>query len=39
LIDVDIRIGTADAVFVSSDLFAAFTEWDEERADSEFDLN
>jgi hypothetical protein len=39
LIDVDIRIGTADAVFVSSDLFAAFTEWDEERADEDFDLN
>lgn len=39
LIDVDIRIGTGDAVFVSSDLFAAFTEWDDERVDEEFDLN
>ena len=39
LIDVDIRIGSGDAVFVSSDLFAAFTEWDDQHADDEFDLN
>ncbi len=40
LIDVDIRIGSGDAVFVSSDLYAAFSEWDErQRSENGFELN
>ena len=38
-IDVDIRIGSGDAVFISSDLFAAFSEWDQEMAQADFELN
>ncbi len=39
MLDVDIRIGTGDAVYISSDLFAAFNEWDEQQADEDFELN
>jgi hypothetical protein len=38
-IDVDIRIGSGDAVFISSDLYAAFSEWDEATARADFGLN
>lgn len=30
-LNIDIRIGTADAVFASSDLFEAFQAWDDEQ--------
>jgi len=38
-IDVDIRIGSGETVFISSDLFAAFSEWDQEMAQADFGLN
>lgn len=30
-LDIDIRVGSADAVFASSDLFEAFQAWDDEQ--------
>jgi hypothetical protein len=39
MLNVDIRIGAGDAVYVSSDLFAAFNEWDEQQSDEDFELN
>ena len=38
-LDVDIRIGSADAVFASSDLFEAFQAWEEEHGADGFWLN
>ena len=38
-IDVDVRVGAGDAVFVSSDLFAAFNEWDHDQAGDQLGLN
>ena len=38
-LDVDIRVGNGDTVFVSSDLFAAFNEWDQHQAGDDLELN
>ncbi len=38
-LDIDIRIGAADAVFASSDLFEAFQAWDDEQGEENCWLN
>jgi hypothetical protein len=38
-LDIDICIGTGDAVFASSDLFEAFQAWDEEQSGESSWLN
>jgi hypothetical protein len=38
-LDIDIRIGTAEAVFASSDLFEAFQAWEEDQGDDGCWLN
>ena len=41
LTDLDVRVGSDDRVFVSSDLFTAFNEWDamQSEDDPDYELN
>lgn len=39
VLDIDVRVGTADAVFVSSDLYEAFQSWDAAQAGDDAELN
>jgi hypothetical protein len=38
-IDVDVRVGSSEAVFISSDLFEAFSAWDQDLAEADYGLN
>lgn len=38
-IDIDVRIGTQEAVLVSSDLYEAFNEWDQQHVGLDAWLN
>ena len=38
-IDVDVRVGSGEAVFISSDLYEAFSAWDRDLAEADYGLN